>query len=99
MISAVAQQHPDMAFDFALANQEKINRRIDATSRSRYFARLAGGSSDPAMVGKLNAYAGANLAASSRGDVDAAIASIQDRVKVNAARLPEIDAWLAQNAK
>ena len=99
MISAVAQQHPDMAFDFALANQEKINQRIDATSRSRYFARLAGGSSDPAMVGKLNAYAGANLAASSRGDVDAAIASIQDRVKVNAARLPEIDAWLAQNAK
>jgi len=99
MISAVAQQHPDMAFDFALANQEKINQRIDATSRSRYFARLAGGSSDPAMVGKLNAYAGANLAASSRGDVDAAIASIQDRVKVNAARLPEIDAWLAQNAR
>ncbi|WP_323143520.1 M1 family metallopeptidase [Massilia phyllosphaerae] len=99
MISAVAQQHPDMAFDFALANQEKINQRIDATSRSRYFARLAGGSSDPAMVGKLNAYAGANLAASARGDVDAAIASIQDRVKVNAARLPEIDAWLAQNAK
>jgi aminopeptidase N len=99
MISAVAQVHPDLAFDFALANQEKINRRIDATSRSRYFARLAGGSSDPAMVGKLNAYAGANLAASARGDVDAAIASIQDRVKVNAARLPEIDAWLARNAK
>ena len=99
MISAVAEVHPDLAFDFALANQEKINQRIDATSRSRYFARLAGGSSDPAMVGKLNAYAGANLAASSRGDVDAAIASIQDRVKVNAARLPEIDAWLARNAK
>jgi len=99
MISTVAQAHPDLAFDFALANQEKINQRIDATSRSRYFARLAGGSSDPAMVGKLNAYAGANLAASSRGDVDAAIASIQDRVKVNAARLPEIDAWLARNAQ
>jgi aminopeptidase N len=99
MISAVAQQHPDLAFDFALANQAQINKRIDATSRSRYFARLAGGSSDPAMVGKLNAYAGANLAASSRGDVDAAIASIQDRIKVNAARLPEIDAWLAQNGK
>jgi len=99
IISAVAQEHPDLAFDFALANQEKINQRIDATSRSRYFARLAGGSSDPAMVGKLKAYAGASLAASARGDVDAAIASIQDRVKVNAARLPEIDAWLKQNAQ
>jgi len=99
IISAVAGQHPDLAFDFALANQAKINQRVDTSSRSRYFARLAGGSSDPAMVGKLNAYAGANLAASSRGDVDAAIASIQDRVKVNAARLPEIDAWLARNGK
>jgi aminopeptidase N len=99
MISAVAQTWPDLAFDFALANQDKINQRVDATSRSRYFARLAGGSSDPAMVGKLNAYAGANLAASARGDVEAAIASIQDRVKVKAARLPEIDAWLAQNGQ
>jgi len=99
MIGAVAQNYPDMAFDFALANQEKMNQRIDATSRSRYYARLGGGSSDPAMVGKLNAYAGANLAPTARGDVEAAIASIQDRIKVNAARLPEIDAWLAKNAK
>ncbi|QJE01667.1 M1 family metallopeptidase [Massilia forsythiae] len=97
MISAVARRHPDLAFDFALAHQEQINRRVDASSRSRYFARLAGGSSDPAMVGKLNAYAGANLAAGARGDVEAAIAAIQDRVKVNAARLPEIDAWLARH--
>jgi aminopeptidase N len=51
------------------------------------------------MVGKLNAYAGANLAPSSRGDVEAASAAIQDRVKVNAARLPEIDAWLARNGQ
>jgi aminopeptidase N len=99
IISAVSGRHPDLAFDFALAHQEQINKRIDATSRSRYFARLAGGSSDPAMVGKLNAYAGANLAASARGDVEAAIAGIQDRVKVNAARLPEIDAWLARNGR
>jgi aminopeptidase N len=97
MISAVAQRYPDMAVDFALANVEKINQRVDASSRSRYFARLAGGSSNPAMIAKLRAYAGANLAASSHGDVDAAIAAIEDRIKTNAARLPEIDMWLKQN--
>jgi aminopeptidase N len=97
MISQVAQLYPDMAFDFAVANLAKINERVDASSRSRYLARLAMGSSDPAMVGKLNDYAGANLAPTSRGDVEAAIASIKDRIKVNAARLPEIDAWLATN--
>ena len=98
MIGAVASHYPEMAFDFALANQDKMNQRIDATSRSRYYARLAYGSSDPAMVGKLQAYAGQHLAAGSRGDVDAAIAAIQDRVKVKEQRLPEIDAWLAKNA-
>jgi aminopeptidase N len=97
MISAVAQRYPDMAVDFALAHVEAINQRVDASSRSRYFARLAHGSSNPAMIDKLKAYAGANLAATSRGDVDAAIAAIQDRIKTNAARLPEIDAWLKTN--
>jgi aminopeptidase N len=97
MISEVAGEHPDMAFEFALANLDKINERVDASSRSRYIARLAYGSSDPAMVGKLNTYAGANLAATSRGDVELAIAAIKDRIKVNGARLPEIDAWLAKN--
>jgi len=97
MISQVAGENPDMAFEFALANLAKINERVDASSRSRYIARLAGGSSDPAMVGKLNAYAGANLAPTSRGDVELAIAAIKDRIKVNGARLPEIDAWLAKN--
>jgi aminopeptidase N len=97
MISGVAQRYPDMAVDFALANMDKIEQRVDASSRSRYFARLAGTSSNPAMVGKLQSYAQASLAPSSRGDVDAAIAAIQDRIKTNAARLPEIDAWLKQN--
>ena len=99
MISEVAQRYPDMAFDFAVANLAKINERVDASSRSRYLARLATGSSDPAMVDKLSAYAQANLAPGSRGDVEAAIAAIRDRIQVNAARLPEIDAWLQANAR
>jgi aminopeptidase N len=99
MISEVAMRYPDMAFDFAVAHLAKINERVDASSRSRYLARLAMGSADPAMVNKLGAYAEANLAPTSRGDVEAAVAAIQDRIRVNAARLPEIDAWLAKNAR
>jgi aminopeptidase N len=99
MISEVATRYPDMAFDFAVAHLAKINERVDASSRSRYLARLAMGSADPAMVNKLGAYAEANLAPTSRGDVEAAVAAIQDRIRVNAARLPEIDAWLAKNAR
>jgi aminopeptidase N len=97
MISRVAYRHPDMAFDFALTHLDAINGRVDASSRSRYMPRLASGSSDPAMAGKLTTYAQANLAASSRAEADAAVATIKDRIAVNAARLPEIDAWLAKN--
>ena len=98
MIAGVARNHPDEAFDYAVANLGKVNERIDATSRSRYFPGLAGGSSDPAMIGKIKAYADANLAASSRRDADTAIAGITYRIKVRNERLPSIDAWLARNA-
>jgi aminopeptidase N len=97
MLARVAGEHPDMAYDYAIKHMDKVNERVDATSRSRYFPRLAYGSSDPAMIDKLNAYAGANLAPTSRRDVDTAIAAIRDRIKVRNERLPEIDAWLANH--
>jgi aminopeptidase N len=97
MIGRVANRHADLAFDFALAHLGKVNERVDATSRSRYFPRLASTSTDPAMIDKLNAYANANLAPSARRDVETAIANIHYRIKVRAERLPAIDAWLARN--
>ena len=99
MLAEVAQDHPELAFDFALANIDKVNERIDATSRSRYFPRLAAGSANPATIDKLNAYAQANLAAGSRRDAETAVAGIRDRIKVKQERLPAIDTWLASHAK
>ncbi|PHV06318.1 aminopeptidase [Janthinobacterium sp. BJB412] len=95
MISRVANRQPDLAFDFALANQAELNKRVDANSRSRYFPGLGKNSAEPAMIVKLKAYADANLSASARGDTKSAIAGIEYRIKVRSERLPEIDAWLA----
>jgi aminopeptidase N len=97
MISTVAQEHPDMAFDYAIKHMDQVNQRVDATSRSRYFPRLAYGSFDPAIVQKLSDYAGANLAPTSRRDTETAIAAIRDRIKSRNERLPDIDAWLANH--
>ncbi|MES2756715.1 MAG: M1 family metallopeptidase [Pseudomonadota bacterium] len=99
MLAQVAHRHPDLAFDFALANMAKVNERVDATSRSRFFPRLAAGSANPATIDKLDAYAKAHLAAGARRDADTAIAGIRDRIKVRAERLPAIDAWLTTNAR
>ena len=98
MISRVSRSHPELAFDFALAHLEQVNARIDASSRSRYFPRLAAGSAQPDMIAKLEAYAKANLPASARGDADSSVAGIKYRIKLRAERLPAVDAWLAKQA-
>ncbi len=99
MLAQVAGEHPELAFDYALAHLDKVNERIDASSRSRYIPRLAAGSADPATIAKLEAYASANLAPGSRRDAETAVASIKDRIKARSERLPEIDAWLAAHAR
>jgi aminopeptidase N len=95
MISRVARLHPDMAFDFAIANMASVNDRVDASSRSRYFPGLGRGSDDMQMIAKLNAYAAAHLAPGARGDTATSIAGITYRIKVRQQRRPLIDAWLA----
>ncbi|MDB5692649.1 MAG: family peptidase [Alphaproteobacteria bacterium] len=93
IIAAVAAEHPDLAFDFALRNRERVEALVDSSSRSRYLPGLAGGSSDPAMIGKLEAFATRNMTPQSRRPADVAIASIRDRVRIRATRLPEITRW------
>ncbi|MYM22416.1 M1 family peptidase [Duganella sp. FT135W] len=98
MISRVASRHPDLAFDFAIANLAQVEQKMEVGSRSRYFPSLGGRSADPAMVGKLQAYAKQHLAANAAGDTKTAIAAVEYRIKVRNKRLPQIDAWLAQHA-
>jgi aminopeptidase N len=97
IIGSVAKRHPDMAFDFAIANLAQVEQKMEAWSRSRYFPRLGSFSADPAMVGKLQAYAKQHLTADATGDTKTAIASVEYRIKVRSKRLPQIDAWLAQH--
>ncbi|HUD31251.1 MAG TPA: M1 family metallopeptidase [Novosphingobium sp.] len=95
IISSVATGgQPDKAFDFAIANYDAVMARVDASGATRYVAKLAQGSADPAMEGKLKAYAAARLPVGARRPVDEAIAKIRDRIKVKETRMAEVDAWL-----
>ena len=96
MIATVSDRHPDLAFDFAIANRAAVEQRIDAPSRSRYYPRLGSRSADPLMVEKIRAYARAYLPATARGDAETAAVSIEDRIRVRRERLPEIDSWVAK---
>ncbi len=97
MISGVSRSHPALAFDFAIAHIDQVSKKVDSSASSRYYPMLASNSLDPAMVGKVKAYADAHVAAGSRRDAETVMASITYRVKVRNERLPVIDAWLKKN--
>jgi len=97
MIRTVSETHPDAAFAYAIAHLEQIDKVVDSTSRSLYYPNLGNNSLDSAMVGRIKVFADAHIAAGSRRAADTVIANIVYRLKVRDERLPEIDAWLAQN--
>ncbi|OHB31740.1 MAG: hypothetical protein A2790_02695 [Phenylobacterium sp. RIFCSPHIGHO2_01_FULL_69_31] len=96
IIAAVAGAFPDKAYDFALANRAKLEAFLEPTSRITYFAQLATGSRDPAMLDKL-AKLKATVPASTRGEVEKAEAAVRYRLGVIRDRVPEMDRWLAAN--
>jgi aminopeptidase N len=99
IIGAVAAGHPDLAFDFALKNRDKVESLVDASSRSVFLPELAAGSSNRAMVAKLQDFAERHMTKESRRPADIAIASIEDRVRVRETRLPDITRWLELHAR
>ncbi|MBB4153180.1 aminopeptidase N [Sphingomonas jinjuensis] len=95
LLRSVANGHPDMAFDWAVANRDLVNSFVEASSQSGYIVGLGAGSSDPAMPGKISAYAQKYLDAGSRGGADRTLRLMAVR-KATAARLrPATEAWLA----
>ena len=98
MISRVAGNHPDMAFDWAVAHKDAVNEKVDNSARTRFIPGLASSSSNPATAEKVKAYAAANLAEGSRKEADKAAASVLNRSKIRQQRLPAITAWVAKNS-
>jgi len=98
IVSAVADLHPDLAFDFAVQHREKIENLVDVSSRSRFLPRLPRLSADPAMVEKLEDYAQRFMTPESRKPADITISMIRDRIRVKQTRLPDLTQWLEARA-
>ncbi len=94
IIGSVAGEHPDLAVDFALANREAVEALVDVSSKSEFIPALGNGSSDPAMIAKLNAYANAYLKAESRKPVEQAVVAIETRLKSQPRIRTEVSTWL-----
>ena len=96
IISAVGGEHPMLAVDYVLAHRQQYEAMIDVSARSQAIARLGGGSADPAMAAKLDAYATKYLTPESRKVVDRSISAIRTRVETRARLKPALNAWFAR---
>lgn len=97
MISSVSREHSEMAFDFALAHREQVDKLVDSTSRARFYPGLGYGAKDLKMVDKIKAYADAYIAPTSRRDAETVMNAIQTGFKLREQRRPQVDAWLKKN--
>ncbi|MDI1253884.1 M1 family metallopeptidase [Thermomonas sp.] len=97
MIGSVSREHSEMAFDFAVAHREQVDKLVDSTSRARFYPGLGYGAKNLKMVDKIKAYADAYIAPTSRRDAETVMNAIKTGFKLRAQRLPQIDAWLKKN--
>lgn len=95
IIGRVSGEHPEMAVDFALANEEAVLNLVDVSSRSEYIAQLAFSSDQAETVKKLENYAQTRLTPESRKTADQAIAAINTRIASRPRIKNGVKNWLA----
>ncbi len=78
-----------------LAHRAQYEAMIDVSARSQALARLGGGSADPAMATKLDAYATQYLTPESRKVVDRSISAIKTRIETRSRLQAPLTAWFA----
>jgi len=98
LLSSVARRHPDMAFDFAVANLDLVNSFLETSARAGFVVGLAAGSNDPAMPARITAFAEKNLPQGSRAGATRALALIATRRQAAERLKPAITAWLGGGA-
>jgi len=99
IVRAVSVHFPDKAIDFASTHWDAITISLEPDSRSEYVPDLANNSHDLATLPRLRAFAAAHIPPDAQGDVKKAVATVTFYAKVRAERLPELDRWLAVQAK
>ncbi|MEN2786111.1 M1 family metallopeptidase [Sphingomonas qilianensis] len=93
LLRAIANRHPDAAFDFAAANVKMVDTFNEQSSRPRYIVGLAAGSNDAGMPAKIRAFAAAHLAAPSREGATRTINAVEVRKATMERLRPAVLRW------
>ncbi len=93
VIASVASQHPAMAFDWAVANADKVNAMLETSTKSAFIVGLPAGSGDPAVAARVTTYATKALPAGSRKPAETTVAVINYRAGLRARQASAIGTW------
>ena len=99
VIATAAEEHPDLVFHYAVANQKAVLDVVEASSRWAFIPDLAQTSGDAAMADEVRAYADRSIAKDARQSAERVMAEIEFRADVKARQLPALEAWLQQSGE
>ncbi len=97
MLRAVSGEHPEMAFDWAVAHADAVNALVEKSSQPSFIVSLAAGSGDLALVPRVQAFADRALPADARQGAVKAITSIQNRAHMRKVEIGPAAAWAASH--
>ena len=93
LISAVAEAHSELAFDFFLAHRAAVLALVDASAQTTYVERLAARADTTTMVDKLVAYE-QTLPADAKKPVERTLGRLKNWLSVKDRIDHETVAWL-----
>jgi len=99
MIQRVAISNPDLAWQFALANLDKITERLDEQQRFKFVPGLTATSRSAEALGNLQRYIADKVPPLARKSVERFVADLKFRLQVIEQRLPDIGKWLASQQR
>jgi aminopeptidase N len=83
-----------MAFDYATSHWDRLAPYIEPASRPEFIPRLISRAYDPALIGKLDAFAERHIPSSARQNVRTVKSNIRYNADIREKRLPEVVAWI-----
>jgi aminopeptidase N len=95
---ARAGEQPEIAWDFAQANREKLDAKLSALLAVRFVPYLMRGFSDAQRASELETYAQKYMPAGAKSEVEKAAEEVRFNADFKARIIPEIHKWLSAGA-
>ena len=94
IVAGVGREHPDQAWQFAVANREVLLKSTDAVGRNRALASVVAGSSDTRHADMMEGYVGQNFGPDALVEARRVGNGIRVRAAQKARLLPQVRAAL-----